>query len=129
MASSTANYAITPKAGVVNFSTANTNRDGTGTIATLFTAGATGSLVERVGVTAVQTTTAGMIRIYRHNGTSAFLVKELSVSAITVSASQPGWTGEWVPSRPVKLPTGWSLRVSTHNGESFNADCDAADFA
>lgn len=130
MTSSTANYAITPKAGAVLVATANTNRDGTtGTYTTVFTAGSSGSLIERILISAIQTTTAGMLRLWRHNGTACFLEKEIPVSAVTVGASTPGFAAEYVPGRPIKLPSGWALKASTHNAESFHVNCDAADFA
>lgn len=108
-------------------STANTNRDGSGTIGTIFTADATdGSELERVDICAIGTTTAGVVRLYVHNGSAAFLWKEILVGAITPSASVAVFT------RSIRekliLPAGWSLRASTHNAESFNVHAFGADF-
>ena len=99
---------------------ANTNRDGTGTIATILTAGAEGTLIEMVRVQAVGTTTAGMIRLYIHDGSNARLWAEILVTAITPSGTVEAWEGEYVPTKPLVLPTGYSLRASTHNAETFN---------
>lgn len=117
-------YAATPRCAIAAISTANTNRDGTGTIGTVFTAGASGSRIDAVLVYATGTTTAGMVRLYIYNGTTAYLIKELPVLAITPGASTPAW-GAQVSSTlerelPIIIPTGYSLRASTHNAETFN---------
>lgn len=123
--------------GPVNFSTANTNRDGTGTIAVIAVGRGPGTRVERVSVKAAVTTTAGMIRIYKKGpginmdvlGASASysaptwrLIAELPVTAITVGASTPSWSGEWTPANGYPLGAYEQLGVSTHNAEAFNAE-------
>lgn len=117
-------YAATPHAAGVAISTANTNRDGTGTIGTIFTAGASGSRIDTVVIQATGTTTAGMVRLYLHNGTTAFLIGEVPVLAVTPSGTVPAWratlnqnTCDWLP---MAFGTGYSLRASTHNAETFN---------
>lgn len=105
--------------GHVVISTANTNLDGTGTLGTVITAGAEGTLVELVRVKATVTTTAGMVRLFLHDGTNARLHKEIDVTAATPSGTVKSFEAEYTPTKPLKLPTGWSLRASTHNAESF----------
>lgn len=118
-------YAATPKVGVAVISTANTNRDGTGTIGTVFSAGTNGSRIERIVIQATGTTTAGMVRLFLHDGTNARLYEEVPVTAITPSGTTAAYTetleAYTTPEyMPLVLPTGWSLRASTHNAESFN---------
>lgn len=125
-------YAATPRVGVTTISTANTNRDGTGTIGTVLTAGASGSRVDRVVVTATGTVTAGMVRMFLHDGATAKLYCEVSVLATTPSASVKAFidTLEAVTTPdlfPLILPNGWSLRASTHNAESFNVTAIGGD--
>jgi hypothetical protein len=98
--------------------TANTNRDGTGTIGTIFTAGSNGSVIERVDITATGNTTAGVVRLYVHNGSTAFLWKEILVGAITPSTTVAVFNRRVL--EKLNLPSGWSLRASTHNAETFN---------
>lgn len=129
-------YAAIPNAPVVNFSTANTNRDGTGTIATLLTARAPGTRIERVNVKAAGTTTAGMVRIYKktnglarnadgsfasYTGPTWRLIAEIAVTAITPSASLATFEGAWTPTNGFTMEDGEQLGVSTHNAEAFNA--------
>lgn len=117
---STPNYAATPLVGVAAISTANTNRDGTGTLATVVTAGSSGSRIDGVVVQASGITTAGMVRLYLHDGSTARLWHEVPVTAITPSASVAAFRSEMILDQPVILANGWSLRASTHNAEAFN---------
>lgn len=121
----TANYANTPRAAVAQVSTANTARDGTGTIATVFTAGSSGSRVDDIVIIATGTTTAGMVRLFLHDGTNARLWQEVPVSAVTVSATVPAWTTSLL-NQALVLPNGWSLRASTEKTETFNVFVDRA---
>jgi hypothetical protein len=111
------------KSADVLFATANTNRDGTtGTYTTLYTAPGT-----------VDTTTAGSVRIWRHNGTACFLVKELLVTALTpngtsilpwqITTAQGADATGYLPLN-LHLEAGDSIKVSTNNAESFHATAD-----
>ena len=126
--STSAQYAATPKTAVAQVSTANTARDGTGTLATVFTAGTNGSRIDDISIVATATTTAGMVRLFLHDGTNARLWKEILVSAITPSATVQVFSS-LLNSQALILQTGWSLRASTHNAETFNiAVTRAGDF-
>lgn len=116
-------FAATPLCAVAQVSTANTNRDGTGTIATIVTAGASGSKIERIRVAATGTVTAGVVRLFIHDGTNSRLYQEILVSATTPSTTIAIFTADIDFSQSdglLVLPTGYSLRASTHNAETFN---------
>lgn len=82
-------YAATPKLGVGQVTTANTNRDGTGTLATLFTAGAQGSVVYQLEYINEGTVAANIIRFYisTDGGTTKRLWREFLTVANTPSAT------------------------------------------
>jgi hypothetical protein len=127
---STPAFAATPKAALAQVSAANTNRDGTGTIVTVLTAGANGTRIERVKVKAVGATTAGMIRLYLNDGTNTRLLEEALVAAVTPSGIVETFEAEFDFSRPdqmLVLPNGWTLRASTHVAETFNVIAIGAD--
>lgn len=131
--SATPQYAATPRCGIGQVSTANTNRDGTGTIGTIFTAGASGSRIDAIDLKAVGTTTAGMIRLFIHDGANARLLTEVPVIAITPSGTLPSWetqlnTNTMTQVLPLVLPTGYSLRAATNNAETFNVIALGGDF-
>jgi hypothetical protein len=120
-------FAQVPRHAAAAISTANTNRDGTGTIGTIFTADASdGSEIERIVIEATGTTTAGVVRLFIHNGSTAFLEREVLVGAITPSATVAAFRREIV--QRITLGAGWSLRAATHNAETFNIHCYGYDF-
>ena len=126
-------YAATPKCGLGQVSVANTARDGTGTLATVFTAGANGSRIDAIGLKAIAATTAGMIRLFIHDGVTARLLTEVPVVAVTPSATVPAWevqlnANTMTQVLPITLPTGYSLRASTEKGETFNLLATGGDF-
>lgn len=121
----------TPKAWVGDLATANTNRDGTGTIATIASAGPNGSRIEHVDIQAYGTVTAGVIRLYIHDGTTARLWKEILVTTTTPSTTIAAWSYSLDCSQPsncLLLQTTYSLRASTHNAENFRVASFGGDF-
>jgi hypothetical protein len=87
--------------------TANIAKDGTGTVATLFTAGADGAFVQRLVARSLGTNVATVLRIFINNGgvnTTAAnntLIAEMTLPATTLSevAAQP----------PYELPLNFAL--------------------
>lgn len=124
----TPSFVATPVVGMGLISAANTNRDGTGTIVNLLSAGANGTVIERIDVKAIGTTTAGMVRLYISDGTNHRLWKEIEVSAITPSGTVDAWYNSVIPDPPFAIPTGYSIRASTHNAESFQVFVFGGDY-
>jgi hypothetical protein len=120
-------FAVTPRIAAVNVATANTNRDGSGTVATLITGAATGTRIAEIVVQARVTTTAGMVRIFLHDGTTFFFFDEVSIAAATVSASVKGTRQSVIYNNLVLPSASWSVRVSTHNAESIDVTAFGAD--
>lgn len=127
--STTANYASTPRCGAAQVSAANTNLDGSGTVVMILTAGSSGSRIDRIDIKAVVTTSAGMIRLFVHDGTNYRLWKEVPVSAVEKSASVPAFgTTIDMSHQPLVLPSGYSLRAATEKAEAFNIIATGGDF-
>ena len=114
-----AQYAATPRTAVGQVSTANTNRDGTGTIATIFTAGSSGSRIDDIYIVATGTTTAGVVRLFIHDGTNARLLSENLVTAVTPGTSVAVFSVALL-NQAIILANGYSLRASTQIAETFN---------
>lgn len=127
-------FALAPNLGSLStarISTANTNRDGTGTLGTACTGGTNGTRISRITIKATVTTTAGMVRLFISDGTNTRLWKEVPVSAITVGASTAAF--EAILSSPdgeplLVLPSTYTLKAATHNAETFDVIAQAADF-
>ena len=121
----TATPALTqaPLLGQVQVTTANANRDGsTGTYSTAIAAGANGSLVDYIEFQATGTTAAGVLRIFSTDGVAYRLIGELATPAITPSGTDIAANVIWFPPGgvPLQLPSGYSLRFSTANTETWN---------
>lgn len=106
----------------------NPARDGSGNIEIVFTAGPNGSRVERLRITATTGTTAGMVRLFIHDGMRARLLEEVSVSPVIPSASVKAFRELVTFTGGLMLPPNHSLRASTHNSEGFHLLAEGGDF-
>lgn len=110
----------TPKSPTVQIATANAGRDGTGTLGTVYTAGASGARIDRINITATGTTTAGMVRLFLFNGTINQLIAELPVVAVTPAATMPSFSADIVFDQGFVMQATYLLKASTNNAETFN---------
>lgn len=126
--STTPIFVTVPLISGCNISTANTNRDGAGTLGTACTGSAGGTRISRINITALGTTTAGMIRLFIDDGSAIRLWREIPVTAITPSASVAAWTGNLFLSgeSALVLPENYVLKASTHNAETFSVVVEGA---
>ena len=141
-----AQYTKNARQTSVAISTANTNRDGTGTMTILWTAPAFvdatnpgGSRIERILVQATGTTTAGMVRLFVSNDATAntaantFLYEEVPVTAATPSTTVQAYATAlqavtYQTLFPIMIGPGCTLRVSTANAESFVVTAMGGDY-
>jgi hypothetical protein len=126
----TINFANVPRVSGVTIGTANTNRDGTGTLGTVITAGTNGTRIDRIRAQAIVTTTAGRVRLFLYDGSNYYALEELPIAAATVSATVSGATAEvaFGDTRPLTLPSGWSIAAGTNNANDFVVTAYGADF-
>lgn len=97
---------------------ANTAMDGTGTVATIFTADATnGGRIERVNIEHLGTNIASLLRFFVNNGSSTAvaannsLIEEMAMAANTVSQTAIS-TPAVLLRVPIVLPPGYKLTVA-----------------
>lgn len=117
--------------------TANTAKDGTGTVVPIFTAGADGARVERIRIRALGTNIATVLRIFINNGgTNAtpannVLYAEITIAATTVSETAALLTTNEFPSSadttafPIVLPPGYVLNVTVGTTIAAGVDVTA----
>jgi hypothetical protein len=125
----TPTFAATPVVGMAQISTANTARDGTGAMSTVLTGASSGTVVSSVRIVAAGTTTAGVVRLFLHDGTNTRLLMEVLVPAITPSTTQAVFsrTVQFIYPDTLVLPSAsWQLRASTNNAETFNVFAQGA---
>lgn len=120
-------FAVTPRIAAANVATANSNRDGTGTVATVITGASTGTRIAEVVVQARVTTTAGMVRLFLYDGSTYRFFDEIAISAATVSASVKAIRVSTLYSNLILPSASWSLVASTHNAESIDVIALGAD--
>jgi len=99
-------------------STANANLDGSGALGTALVS--SGGNIMAVTIKAMQSTTAGMVRLFLYNGSINRLFAEIPIPAITQSAIAPTFYHRVVFNDGFALKTGWQLKASTQKAESFN---------
>jgi len=134
----TAQYTAQPILEYTQISTANTGRDGSGTLGTVASgpavsaANGVGKRILRVTVASTATTTAGVIRFFisNDNGTTKRLIVEKIVPAVTPSTSVAAWRTEVPELVGMILPGGTGgntviLYAGTNNAETFNVICES----
>jgi len=122
MANTTPIFTLTPVITAEVISTANTNRNGTGTIVNLITGSENGTRIHKITINALGSTTAGAVRLFINTGTNVRMLKEIMVSAITPSSTVSVWTYTWTlfGEQAIILPQNYILGCSTNNAESFS---------
>lgn len=127
---STPGFAATPRIPTpVAVATANTNRDGTGTIATLIQGVAAGTKINEIVVQATVTTTAGTVRFFLSvdSGTTWKLFDAVAIPAVTVSGTVLAARRAKLYDNLILVGTASRLGASTHNAEAFEVTALAAD--
>jgi hypothetical protein len=114
-----AQYAATVQNASAQVTTANTNRNGTGTIVSVMTGATNGTRIDDIYIVATGTTTAGVVRLFISDGTNIRLWQEVLVPAITPSTTVAVFSAALL-NQALILENGWSLQASTNNAETFN---------
>lgn len=118
-----AQYGATPLNEIQQIATANTARDGTGTMSTGVAGTAAGKFIRRVVIQATGTTTANVVRFFEStdNGTTRRLILEVVIPAVTPSTSVAAHRTE-VPELVGKVLAGTTnlIYASTNNAETYN---------
>lgn len=121
-------FAVIPRIGVAQLSVANTNRDGsTGTYGTVILAGNNGTRIAEIAVQATGITTAGMVRLFTNDGTNNRMFDEITIAAVASPGASTKATRISTTYTNLTLPSGWSIKASTHNGEVMNVFALGAD--
>lgn len=120
-------FAATPRCSSVSIATADTSRTSPTNVGTLFTAGSSGSRIDEIDITAAGTSTANVIRIFIYTGTTYYLLQEVLVTATTPSSSVASFTTA-ITFNSLVIPSGYSVRVTTNNAETYHVTAFGGDF-
>jgi hypothetical protein len=125
-------FAATPRHSSAAASVADTSLTAPTNAAVIFAAGASGSRVERLRLTAAGTTLVGLVNVFVHDGTSFRLIRSVAVSAITPSATVQAWGSDENSmisfAGGLMLPSGWSLRITTTVANTIVGAAEGGDF-
>lgn len=105
-------FGLTPVIWKNTVSTANTNRDGTGTIATIGSAGANGTRIEEIVVKATGDPADSVVTIFLYDGSTYFLYDEFDIGDPAAASTTVAGYREPRSYRNLVLPSGWSLRAA-----------------
>jgi thiamine pyrophosphokinase len=129
-ANTTPIFTLTPKAATARISAANTARDGSGALVTLFTAGANGSRVDFITFTSSQVTAAASAaRVQRvflsdESGLNPRLISEIAMSAVTASTTAIGATATITFTNGLIINAGQVVSVTQ---SVYGVDADGTD--
>lgn len=118
-------FPLTPNVAWGVIDTANTAKDGTGTVVTIFTAGANGARVDRLRYKAKGTNVATVLRVFANNGSTNgtagnnSLIREETIAATTLSEVAALANGEIAFTDGLVLPAGYKLNTTI--GTSISA--------
>lgn len=109
-------FPLTPNVSWATVTTANTAKDGTGTVATVFTAGSNGGRVDYLKVRALGTNVATVIRVFVNNGsTNATAANNTLIIDQTIAATTNSETAQLVDNLiqlDLSLPAGYKINVT-----------------
>lgn len=112
-------FASSPKIGIGSLTTSNANLNGSGTLVTVLTAGSSGTKVNEITVQSTGTATAGVVRIFVHDGSASYLFDEIQISATIPSSTATAYR-YYKSYDNLILPSGYSLKACPSNSETFN---------
>lgn len=119
---------VHPKCSVT---AANTNFDGTGTLATLYTAPTGGAILISLTVQAIMDTTAGFVNVFIDDGAGNIdLYKSIPVTATTITAgSTPPFRDTLTPDsgEGIYLPAGYIIKLGTYTGDDFKGHAEVGE--
>jgi hypothetical protein len=132
-ANTTPIFTLTPVMGWTQISTANTNRDGTGTTGSMIAGNTNGTRISRIRIqSSGSQVNNGMVRIFVQlpSASPVMLYDEVAVPATVVSASAVGfdYTIEYLGERALVLPSTAKLLASTTTTDPFNVFAEGGDY-
>ena len=127
-------YPVNPVIGMGTIATANTAKDGTGTVVTLFTAGANGGRVDKIKVRSTGAAVQTVLRVFLNNGsTNATATNNTLYMERTIPASTLSETTEQLDTAvvmDVALPAGWKINctIGTTVAAALALTCEGGDY-
>jgi len=120
-------FAVTPRIGNVSIATAESSYTAPTNFGTLITGAATGTRIAEIVVKMAGTSAAAIVRILLHDGTSYFLLDEITVPAATGSATVQTARVSNTYNNLILPSASWSIRVTTSVAQTTHVTALGAD--
>lgn len=119
-------FIATPRSPSVRISTANTNRDGTGTLGTVFTASAQGAFFPGCRIQSEATNTNDVVRLLNQDAGAGNneLKRECLMPATTGSTTLEEISYEWYPPAGIMLSASSVYKASTDQGKTYSVSLE-----
>lgn len=106
-------FTATPRLAVASVSTANTARDGTGTIPTVITGVAAGTRIDRVRIVATADPADSIVNLFLHDGTTAWFFDSFDIgNPAAASNTVDPFMAEKTYGNLILPSASWSVRAS-----------------
>lgn len=120
-------FAATPRIGNVSIATADSSYTAPTSVGTLITGGTNGTRIAEIVVKCAATSSAAIVRIFLHDGSTYWLFDEVTIAAASASSTvqttrvSTGYNNLILPS------SSWSVRVTTSVSQTTHVTALGAD--
>jgi hypothetical protein len=120
-------FAAVPRIGNVNISTAEASYTAPTNFGTLITGASTGTRIAEIVVKNAATSSAAIVRIFLHDGTTYWLFDEVTIAAATGSATVQQTRVSTSYNNLILPSASWSIRVTTSVSQATHVTALGAD--
>lgn len=122
-------FAVTPRIGAASVATADSSYTAPTNFATILTGASTGTRIAEVvcKIAITSASTASVVRLFLHDGTTYYLLDEIALPATTASASVAAARASTLYANLVLPNASWSLRAATSVSQATHVTALGAD--
>lgn len=120
-------FAVTPRIGNVSIATAEASYTAPTNVGTLITGASTGTRIAEIVVKLAATSAAAIVRVFLYDGTTYYMLDELTVQAATASATVQTARVSTSYNNLILPSASWSIRVTTSVAQATHVTALGAD--
>lgn len=120
-------FATTPRIGAVSIATADSSYTAPTNVGTVITGVAAGTRIAEVVVKCAATSAAAIVRLFLHDGTTYWLLDEVTIAAATGSSTVQQTRVSVVYNNLILPSASWSLRATTSVSQATHVTALGAD--
>jgi len=120
-------FAVTPRIGAVSIATADSSYTAPSNVGTLITGASTGTRIAEIVVKCAATSAAAIVRIFLYDGSTYWLLDEVTVAAATGSSTVQQTRVSTTYNNLILPSASWSIRVTTSIAQTTHVTALGAD--